>query len=101
MDVAADCNGRVDNLYIGFFDEEFARFVTEFADGGFGDWFAGAEKRDGAGGSGLARREAGDAGSSVCTGEGVYRSRSLLIVQVDAASARDVCFTRGGRRRVF
>ena len=47
MDVAADCDGRVDLDDVGFFDEEFAGFVTDLADLGFGYYFAGAEVRYG------------------------------------------------------
>lgn len=43
MDVPAYCHRCVDLDYVAFFDEEFAGFVAEFADGGFGDCAAGPE----------------------------------------------------------
>ena len=43
MDITAYCHGGIDNLNVGFLNKELSGFVTEFADGGFWDWFAGAE----------------------------------------------------------
>ena len=49
MDVAADRHGGIDGDDIPFFDEQFARFIAEFADLGFGDGAAGAQLRYGSG----------------------------------------------------
>ena len=43
MNITAYCHGGVDDLDIGFFNKELSSFVAQFADGGFWDWFAGAE----------------------------------------------------------
>ena len=71
VDVAADGHRGVDELHVGFFDEQLAGFVAELADGGFGDGFAGAEGFDGTGGvSGVFGVEGGGVG---------YRSSSLMV----------------------
>ena len=46
MDIAANRHWGVNDLDIGFFDKELARFVAELTDSGFGDGFAAAEERD-------------------------------------------------------
>lgn len=53
MDVAADCDGGVDNLDIGFLDQQFAGLVAELSHGGFGDGFAGPQLGDCAVGGGF------------------------------------------------
>jgi len=45
--VPAYCDWGVDLDDIGFFDEEFAGFVADFADLGLGDYSAGAQLDDG------------------------------------------------------
>lgn len=47
MYIAAYCDGRVDLHDVGLFYEEFAGFVADLADLGFGDDAAGAEFGDG------------------------------------------------------
>ena len=41
--VATYCHRSVDELDVGFFDEEFPGFVAKLSDLGFRDWFASAE----------------------------------------------------------
>lgn len=47
MNIAAYCDWSIDGDDIAFFDEEFARFVAEFADLWFGDRAARAQLRNG------------------------------------------------------
>jgi hypothetical protein len=71
MDVSADCYRRVDDLDIGLFDKEFARFIAELTDSGLWNWLAGTEElnvtsnRDASVGLGM-------------EGWVSYRSRSLM-----------------------
>ena len=47
MYIAAYCDGRVDLHDVGLFNEEFAGFVADLADLGFGDDAAGTKFGDG------------------------------------------------------
>lgn len=73
MYVAAYCDWGVDLDDVAFFDQQFARFVAEVSDSGFGDDLAGAEVGDVAVRSALA--------NACRQGKGwvKYRSRSLIM----------------------